>query len=79
LPGGIEPVPQGISFDGNIAITHEQGVFNLQDVGVYGDPGGIRCAAASAADCDDGTQNSFSTTRTSTRTPSTSARRPGTR
>ena len=58
LPANIAPVPQGITGDGNVAITHAQGVFNFQDVGVYGDLG-IRCAASSAANCDDGTQNSF--------------------
>jgi hypothetical protein len=58
LPSDIEPVFQGISGDGNVAITHEDGVFNFQDVGVYADPG-IDCAAATAADCDDGTSNSF--------------------
>jgi hypothetical protein len=58
LPSNIEPVPQGITGDGNVAITHEDGVFNFQDVGLYGDLG-VRCAAGSAADCDDGTQNSF--------------------
>jgi hypothetical protein len=58
LPSGIEPVPQGITGDGNVAITHEAGVFNLQDVGVYADLG-IQCAAGSASACDDGTQNSF--------------------
>jgi hypothetical protein len=58
LPPNIEPVPQGVTGDGNVAITHEEGVFNFQDVGVYGDLG-IRCAAGSAGACDDGTQNSF--------------------
>lgn len=58
LPANIEPVPQGITGDGNVAITHAEGVFSLQDVGLYGDLG-IRCAAGSAAACDDGTQNSF--------------------
>jgi len=58
LPSDIEPVAQGITGDGNVAITHEQGVFNLQDVGVYADLG-IQCAAGSASACDDGTQNSF--------------------
>lgn len=58
LPSGIEPVPQGITNDGNVAITHPGGVFNFQDVGVYADLG-IRCAAGTAAACDDGTQNSF--------------------
>jgi hypothetical protein len=58
LPTNIAAVPQGITGDGNVAITHAQGVFNFQDVGVYGDLG-IRCAASSAANCDDGTQNSF--------------------
>ena len=58
LPANIVPVPQGVTGDGNVAITHAQGVFNFQDVGVYGDLG-IRCAGSSAGDCDDGTQNSF--------------------
>ena len=58
LPSGIEPVPQGITGDGNVAITHEDGVFNFQDVGVYADRG-VDCAAATDAACDDGTSNSF--------------------
>ena len=58
LPSNIEPIAQGITGDGNVAITHEGGVFNFQDVGVYGDLG-IRCANPTAAGCDDGTNDSF--------------------
>lgn len=58
LPSDIEDIFQGVSGDGNVAITHEDGVFNYQDVGVYADRG-IDCAAATDADCDDGTSNSF--------------------
>ncbi len=47
LPGsGIVPVFQGIGGGGNIAVTDDEGEFELQDVGVYGDPDiGIRVAA----------------------------------
>ena len=59
IPDNARPVGQGITNDGNIAITNPDGVFNLQDVGVYADPNiGIRCAG-SVMDCNDGTQNSF--------------------
>jgi hypothetical protein len=59
LPSGILAVGQGISGDGNVAITDMTGAFNLQDVGVYADPAiGIRCANTESA-CNDGSQNSF--------------------
>ena len=59
IPSNAAPVFQGISGDGNIAIVSPDGVFNLQDVGVYADPNiGIQCAQG-VAGCDDGTQNSF--------------------
>lgn len=46
LPAGIVPVEQGIGGHGNIAVTDPNGEFELQDVGVYADPGiGIRVAA----------------------------------
>jgi len=58
IPPLIHPVAQGIEGNGNIAITHPDGVFNLQDVGVYADPAvGIQTTAGSSADA--GTQNSF--------------------
>ena len=57
LPGNAQEVGTGITGDGNVAITHLDGVFNLQDVGVYADRG-IQCAR-SMVGCDAGTQNSF--------------------
>ena len=54
---GILPVPQGITDDGNVAITDMAGMYNLQDVGVYADQG-VQCAP-SVSSCDAGTQNSF--------------------
>jgi hypothetical protein len=57
LPSNAAPVASGVIGGGNIAITSADGVFNLQDVGVYGDLG-IHCTQ-SASDCDVGTQNSF--------------------
>ena len=50
LPSNIRPVSQGITGDGNVAITSSDGVFNLQDVGLYGDLG-VHCTQ-SAAGCD---------------------------
>ena len=48
-----QEVGTGIGGDGNIAITHSDGVLNLQDVGVYADPSvGIRCTA-SVANCNE--------------------------
>ncbi len=59
LPTGIQAVPQGNTFDGNIAVVSLDGIFNLQDIGVYADPNiGIRCAQSVVA-CDAGTSNSF--------------------
>jgi len=59
LPGNAASVFSGIGFDGNIAITSSDGVFNLQDVGVFADPNiGIR-TAQSVSSADVGTQNSF--------------------
>jgi hypothetical protein len=57
IPLSAKPVASGILGGGNIAITHTSGVFNLQDVGVYGNLG-IRTAQSAAA-ADAGTQNSF--------------------
>ena len=56
-PSNARPVPQGVIGGGNIAVTSTGGVFNLQNVGVYGDLG-VRCAQ-SEANCDVGTSNSF--------------------
>ncbi|NJL83998.1 MAG: PEP-CTERM sorting domain-containing protein [Chloroflexaceae bacterium] len=59
IPTTAARVGTGVDFSGNIAITNSNGVFNLQDVGVFADPTiGIRCAQSVSA-CDDGTQNSF--------------------
>ena len=59
VPEGIEHVGQGISFDGNVAITDMSGQFNFQDVGVYADPAiGIRCGNT-VNTCNDGTSDSF--------------------
>jgi len=52
------PVFSGISDDGNIAIIDPQGVYNLQNVGVFADMG-IKAAAPTLAGADDGTSNSF--------------------
>jgi len=59
LPDNAAPVFSGIWFDGNIAITSPDGVFNFQDVGVYANPNiGIR-TTQSVSNSDAGTQNSF--------------------
>jgi PEP-CTERM motif len=57
IPLNAQVVASGIGGRGNVAITHAGGVFNLQDVGVYGDIG-VR-TAQSASGADVGTQNSF--------------------
>ena len=57
LPSNAAAVPQGITNDGNVAVTTTDGTFNFQDIGVYGDLG-VQCAGT-VADCNDGTQNSF--------------------
>lgn len=57
IPLNARPVGSGVFGDGNIAITHPNGVYNLQDVGVYADLG-IR-TAGSLPGSDAGTQNSF--------------------
>ncbi|QOJ13682.1 MAG: hypothetical protein HRU75_03075 [Planctomycetia bacterium] len=57
IPLNAKPVGSGICYGGNIAITSPGGVFNLQDVGVYGDLG-VR-AARSLPGANAGTQNSF--------------------
>ena len=57
IPLNARTVETGVTGDANIAVTNSDGVFNLQDVGVYADSG-IRCGRGVAA-CDDGTQNSF--------------------
>lgn len=59
IPNNAQSVGTGITFDGNVAITHRSGVFNFQDLGVYANPAiGIQCAQ-SASNCDVGTSNSF--------------------
>ena len=59
IPTTAQVVGTGIGGGGNIAITSQSGVYNLQDVGVYADPEiGIKCAQ-NIANCDAGTQNSF--------------------
>ena len=59
LPGNAAPVFIGIGGEGNIAITSSDGVFNLQDVGVFADPNiGIQTAQSLPAS-DAGTSNSF--------------------
>jgi hypothetical protein len=57
IPLNARPVGTGVGGDGNIAITHVGGVYNLQDVGIYADLG-IRTAGALPGS-DAGTQNSF--------------------
>ena len=50
IPGNAAPVLQGIGGHGNIAVTDPTGSFELQDVGVYADPGvGIRIAGNDVA------------------------------
>ena len=56
IPLNAMPVYSGIC-TGNVAITSPDGVYNLQDVGVYADLG-IHTAQAKE-DADAGTQNSF--------------------
>jgi len=59
LPANAAPVFIGIGGEGNIAITSSDGVFNLQDVGVFADPTiGIQ-TAQSLPGSDAGTSNSF--------------------
>lgn len=57
IPLNARPVGTGIFYNGNVAITSPRGVYNLQDVGVYGNIG-IR-TANSRQQADAGTQNSF--------------------
>ena len=57
IPLNAKPLYTGICGNGNIAITSADGVFNLQDVGVYADLGIL--TAQSASNADAGTQNSF--------------------
>lgn len=57
IPLNAKPVASGIFGNGNIAITHANGVYNLQDVGVYANLG-IR-TQRSLPGADAGTQNSF--------------------
>jgi len=59
LPSNAATVMFGTFFDGNIAITSTDGVFNLQDVGVFADPDiGIQTAQSESA-ADVGSSNSF--------------------
>ncbi|MBX3406868.1 MAG: hypothetical protein KF869_08905 [Phycisphaeraceae bacterium] len=57
IPLNAMPVGSGICYRGNVAVTHPNGVFNLQDVGVYGNRGVWTQRALPSADA--GTQNSF--------------------
>jgi PEP-CTERM motif len=57
IPLNAKIVGTGIFGDGNVAVTHASGVFNLQNVGVYANLG-IRCAQ-NKVNCDVGTSNSF--------------------
>jgi hypothetical protein len=57
IPLVAKPVGSGILGGGNVAITHLNGVFNLQNVGVYGNLGVRTARAANLADV--GTSNSF--------------------
>ncbi len=57
IPLNARPVASGIFNNGNIAITHPGGRFNLQNVGVYGDLG-VRTAGALPGS-NSGVQNSF--------------------
>jgi hypothetical protein len=54
---GIEHIYQGISGDGDVAITEETGKFSFSNTGVYADQG-VHCAGT-VANCEDGTSNSF--------------------
>jgi len=60
LPPNTLPVFSGISGDGNVAIikVSPDGVFNIQDVGVFADKG-IEVAAPTADAGDDGTSESY--------------------
>jgi len=60
LPPNTLPVFSGISGDGNVAIIKmsPDGVFNIQDVGVFADKG-IEVAAPTADAGDDGTSESY--------------------
>ena len=60
LPANTLPVFSGISGDGNVAIIKmsPDGVFNIQDVGVFADKG-IEVAAPTADAGDDGTSESY--------------------
>lgn len=57
IPLNAMPVSSGICNRGNVAITHPNGVFNLQDVGVYGNRGVWTQGPLPSSDA--GTQNSF--------------------
>ncbi|MCW5768741.1 MAG: hypothetical protein KIT19_08645 [Phycisphaeraceae bacterium] len=57
IPLNARPVNSGICGNGNVAITHPNGVYNLQDVGVYGDRGVWTAGPRTSANA--GTQNSF--------------------
>lgn len=57
IPMHAKPVASGIFGNGNIAITHPQGRFNLQDVGVYADIGFRTAGPLPGA--NSGTQSSF--------------------
>lgn len=57
IPNSAKPVATGIFTDGNIAVTHQGGTFNLQNIGLYANFG-IRCTQG-AVGCDSGTSNSF--------------------
>jgi len=59
LPANAATVMFGTFFDGNIAITSPDGVFNLQDVGVFADPDiGIQTKQPESS-ADVGSSNSF--------------------
>jgi hypothetical protein len=54
------PAPTvGVTYDGDVAITHQDGQFDLSNSHVYAQPGGgINCEAAFSS-CDDGRSNSL--------------------
>jgi hypothetical protein len=56
LPAGIQAVPTGVLNNGEIAITHATGQFDLANVGLYATTG-VQCAG-SASNCAKGASNS---------------------
>lgn len=58
LPAGATSPPANVTTnDGNVALTHPNGVYNFQDINIHADIG-IRCENGAGARCEDGFSNS---------------------